>query len=439
MTKIRSKMRDIRDVCPDINTAGSDPSGDRSNVKDCIEPEIFGEKPVTPDIVSKQRGTKHLSGQQRTNPHHEYNPIVYDIVHGVRIQPSLTAEEVVHKERVDEAAALLEAKAEAIYKSNKTKPLGRSYAHNINFPSHMQQLDFRFGIESTRGESASTLVHGNPTSTSEDQRRNYILSHGNYDPGEQRDRHYDWSKQSRDKMFGVATKHESNGSKVRESLQWKTEMARARRTILVSKCVDDFRSKTQCELGKVHDPLSDTLNVPDDHVFGVPMVADKYNAADLVRRTYLDGPTQATGAQKDEDDGISVKIGKDAHPSGDHTSKAFGVPTVRRDIKPPSIRRYDPNYDLKLPKIRSIADTQNYGDGSTAAGLLNSPYASAGHAAYFEARRTKDELKGIYKKAGITDHDFEHVWCTICAKTAPEESAPTHSIETFRKQLKMTV
>lgn len=51
---------------------------------------------------------------------------------------------------------------------------------------------------------------------------------------------------------------------------------------IVSKRVDDFRERTQPQLGKVHDPIKDTLKVPPNHTFGVLFKPDEYGAGDLI-------------------------------------------------------------------------------------------------------------------------------------------------------------
>lgn len=46
--------------------------------------------------------------------------------------------------------------------------------------------------------------------------------------------------------------------------------------------MDDFRERTQPQLGKVHDPIKETLRVPPDHTFGVMVKPDEYGAGDLI-------------------------------------------------------------------------------------------------------------------------------------------------------------
>lgn len=46
--------------------------------------------------------------------------------------------------------------------------------------------------------------------------------------------------------------------------------------------MDDFRERTQPQLGKVHDPIKETLRVAPDHIFGVMVKPDEYGAGDLI-------------------------------------------------------------------------------------------------------------------------------------------------------------
>lgn len=46
--------------------------------------------------------------------------------------------------------------------------------------------------------------------------------------------------------------------------------------------MDDFRERTQPQLGQVHDPIKDTLRVAPDHAFGVMIKPDEYGAGDLI-------------------------------------------------------------------------------------------------------------------------------------------------------------
>ena len=52
---------------------------------------------------------------------------------------------------------------------------------------------------------------------------------------------------------------------------------RAKKAHVVSKRLDDFRERKQPQLGKVHDPIAETLNVNEHHTFGIMVKADEYS------------------------------------------------------------------------------------------------------------------------------------------------------------------
>ena len=54
-------------------------------------------------------------------------------------------------------------------------------------------------------------------------------------------------------------------------------LCRGKKAHIVSKRLDDFRERTQPQLGKVHDPIADTLDVDDGHTFGVQVKADDFS------------------------------------------------------------------------------------------------------------------------------------------------------------------
>ncbi|XP_021561822.1 EF-hand domain-containing family member B [Carlito syrichta] len=51
---------------------------------------------------------------------------------------------------------------------------------------------------------------------------------------------------------------------------------------IVSKRVDDFKEKFQHKLGRVLDPIADTMNVPPDHTFGACLRPEAYGVGDLI-------------------------------------------------------------------------------------------------------------------------------------------------------------
>lgn len=63
--------------------------------------------------------------------------------------------------------------------------------------------------------------------------------------------------------------------------------------------MDDFRERTQPQLGRVHDPIKDTIKVPPHHIFGVMVKPDEYGAGDLIHMRdtgdYLRGKDRQRG------------------------------------------------------------------------------------------------------------------------------------------------
>ena len=82
----------------------------------------------------------------------------------------------------------------------------------------------------------------------------YRLSHKDFWVGEQKQRNYTLGSYKRFDNFGVPTPHDNEGNPTYKSLKWVTELLGEKAAPIVSKRVDEFRERTQPQLGKVHDP-----------------------------------------------------------------------------------------------------------------------------------------------------------------------------------------
>nr|KAF6420280.1 EF-hand domain family member B [Molossus molossus] len=67
-----------------------------------------------------------------------------------------------------------------------------------------------------------------------------------------------------------------------KTLYWLHELQMKKGAKFISKRVDDFKEKFQHKLGRVLDPIAETMNVPPDHTFGVCLRPDDYGADDLI-------------------------------------------------------------------------------------------------------------------------------------------------------------
>ncbi|XP_032187929.1 EF-hand domain-containing family member B isoform X3 [Mustela erminea] len=67
-----------------------------------------------------------------------------------------------------------------------------------------------------------------------------------------------------------------------KTLYWLHELQMKKGAKIISKRVDDFKEKFQHKLGRVLDPIAETMNVPPDHTFGACLRAEEYGAGDLI-------------------------------------------------------------------------------------------------------------------------------------------------------------
>ena len=87
--------------------------------------------------------------------------------------------------------------------------------------------------------------------------------------GETVDRKYDWSKFTKDTLYGAETPHDNSGSQVNKTMHWLSTCVKVNcRNILyltlsfylsdegkiISKRLDAFREKFTHQVGKVNDP-----------------------------------------------------------------------------------------------------------------------------------------------------------------------------------------
>ena len=82
----------------------------------------------------------------------------------------------------------------------------------------------------------------------------YVLTHKDYYVGERVDRSYTVPEFSAHSRYVKPTPHDVTGKMVRNTLKWTYETEKEKATPIVSKRVDDYREKSQPQLGQVHDP-----------------------------------------------------------------------------------------------------------------------------------------------------------------------------------------
>lgn len=276
----------VRDRNPHIPAAGKHwPRGIGS--KECLSQNQ--DRPSTPEEVKRFRNFNRPDvGMPRVIPAaSKDHSVAKDLCHGVTSKESLAVKDLVNPPRATAFQALKEQQKESIYNSNKMSPLGKTPDQTANLPENLDLDKTTFGKTTVKEDYAGTIV--NPPKTldevmadSQKGRELYKKSHNSLEVGEMVDRNYDWSKFTRDMMYGVPTPHDNTGIEVRKAMHWIADPQNTHKAQIVSKVVDDFRERTQPQLGKVHDPMAETLMVPDSHTFGVTVKADDFNAGHLL-------------------------------------------------------------------------------------------------------------------------------------------------------------
>ncbi|KAL2084433.1 hypothetical protein ACEWY4_019951 [Coilia grayii] len=275
----------VKDRFPNIPAAGKRiPLGDR--VETCLE---LLPRPITPPVVKKFLNTSRPKpGAIRVFYGKANDPdIASTKVHGVITTTSETSGSLINPAPKTRFQQRLQQADEAGYASHRRAPLGKSHDQSTGLPNWFNINLTTFGVKSPNGNHAQDLI--NPPKTSEQVERDfreghqyYVRSHNAYFVGEHVDRSYNWTHCGRDTRFGVATPHHNDGRNVSRALHWPCDKQKNHSALILSKQCDDFRERTQPQIGKVHDPIADTLKVPANHTFGILLRPDDFDARDLI-------------------------------------------------------------------------------------------------------------------------------------------------------------
>ncbi|CAM9156332.1 unnamed protein product [Ectocarpus sp. 4 AP-2014] len=268
--------------------------------------------------------------------------------------------------------------AESVYRSTKREPLGKGYQRGHQLPPKVKSDAFTFGVSSDKSEAAKSLLYPHPSAVDMEE------SGARCGPGEQRRRGYIWDVDIENHRFG---RPGSLASPL--CLDSGSEPSR-----LVSKKLDDFR-ETQDTLGRANNLGHDPRNQLGKHVYGKEAVKRGPNEWDA--RSCVEGNYSWAEQQPDNDLGKSITPGfRNAIAEG----RAFGVPSIRSDIQPYA--------------QRSVADTQNYGDDSSARHLVNpSQFSQFGiEDSEFFVNRGKVELRALFESIGqsFSAEVFQSIW-----------------------------
>ena len=402
------------DSTPHMAAAGYIPrvDGEAATAENTLKPEFFSQAPPTPEYMRKWR--KDTSpGKTCLHPGVADDAACHNIEVYGRVEPvGVKVHEVLNTAPRSHLVEKAIEKKEAIYLSHKREPLGKPYTRGHAIPAAVAGAGFgRPTPQDVGGEQSKELIHPPELVQSAQEHAQYVRSHANYNPGEQRRRGYSWVDKngpidSSTYSFGGLT-HPRDVEGVSKLLNPSTDAELSRRQVVVEKRLEDFREVASEPLGRVKTLGHGTL-VSSEQVFGMPSQKGPEWGVHECMAKYSE-----EDQKPDADLGCSIRPGwRNTAPEG----RVFGVPSIRNDISAPS--------------MKSITDHQNYGDEYGAGKLLYpTPYADAGVTTEdFLAPRAGGEIRAIFADAGFELDDAQ--FSAVFEKAADADGAV--SIASFR-------
>jgi len=95
------------------------------------------------------------------------------------------------------------------------EPLGQGYSRKYEWPEQAEQGAMKFGVPTTGLENAKDILYpmgGAHISDDPNTHSMYRYTHGNFAPGEQKKRDYDWKFDPSEHAFGYAEKKVPKGA-----------------------------------------------------------------------------------------------------------------------------------------------------------------------------------------------------------------------------------
>lgn len=292
---------------------------------------------------------------------------------------------------------------EDIYASTKREPLGKSFSRGHVLPAEFATK--AFGVQGEVAPTSSQVkdivfpmdsAYTTGADESRETHQMYVTSHGDYAPGEQRRRGYDWAASGIDPAtatFGGLDKEQYQEG-VAKALNPLKDQANKAAAHIIDKRVEDFKSTYNDELGRVKN-LGHGEKPPEGHIYGVPSRRfTEWGAGRLIKGDYSE-EEQAP----DTDLGKSLRQGYRNVPDPVNPDRAFGVPCIRTDLP---AREYE---------RRSVADNCNYGNEPSAVSLIF-PSSGAERGVVetdYNKPYTKEDLSQFYADTGIqmAEGEFE--------------------------------
>jgi len=359
----------------------------------------FEERPQTPPELKRFRSSSNLVPGEVLQHYGLANDKIPSGPYGVKnsYKPGESCEASMNVYPTSKTLQWKLERADDIYKSTKTEPLGKSMTRGHKIPL---EPDHSYGIHvgaegKNRNPESGLLINPSTVETNDPEHHNmYVMTHQDFLPGEQRSRNYDWNAAGVDpkkNVFGIKDL-EPYYDGVAKSIN--PNLNGSAKTKIVNKLVEEFKDQHAEKLGTAKNLGARDQRLPKDHTYGLS--SQKFEEWGVFK---LLGSYTKDEQLPDADLGKSIKPGfRNIAPE----DKVFGAPTVRSYIP--------------APKTRSVADNNNYGDEPNTMTLL---YPSNGAERGiteedFLLLRSKDSIKALMAavKAKLSDAEFDKIYET---------------------------
>ncbi|CDW85169.1 UNKNOWN [Stylonychia lemnae] len=390
-------MRNFRqDPIPNIRTAGVNTGGRGESAASCLKPDIFYNEPSTPEHIKKYRKTfQNQPGIKQVHPgvFDDRLQVPENFSFGQKTQKGDHVDTVIKAQNIQGLAARFNDIKEQNYASQIREPLAKGYERGYQWPNQIQNKEnFNFGVPTLSSENAKDVLYPkrnaqlNNWMEDDEAQQLYKKTHGNYNPGEQKERDYIWPVDKNKMRFGYAEEKVLNGAA--NAVHHERIDQGFPKTVIVKKTVEDMKAVSQDQLGKPRNLGQGRPPIPQDFVFGIRNLQnnDTWNAAKC-----LHGEQNYRQLQPDADLGKCTKLGtRNQVRKPEDTNRVFGCPTIRTDIP--------------TREKRSVADYTNYGDEPEAIDLLfPQTFTEMGITEYdFQLPRGKEDIRVLFERIGFS-------------------------------------
>jgi len=365
----------------------------------CIHPDLqsFNQRPGTPEEMRNYRksfqraaGRRFISPglvEQKLPPKH--------FRYGVKVSEGDRASDCMEQVPTTALQDFYNQQQEAPYDSHIREPLGQSYSRGHVLPSATKDPNFAFGLSSNSSENSKQLIYFNdplpdqrvaPDVPAMDTR-----FHREREVTRPLNRNYNWKAAGVDPVkqrFGMVERNADEDG-VRNAMSHQPLD-----TNITSRRVSEIRNYSHDRLGQTRVLRGTLTQLGSDFVFGTANQPDEWGA-----RKCINGGFSMAEQDPDRDLGVSIRALDAKQRTPFQSDHVYGTPSIRAD--------------LPAPRLRSVADSMNYGDEHNSKGLLYpSKFAYDGVAeSEFLCDRDPVEIRELYLKMGMgfTDEKFERV------------------------------